>query len=64
MPVKATSKKPRRFSSDQIRVLEEHFAKVEQYLSKVSVDDLSTRTQLTPAQIRIWFNNKRTRQHR
>jgi hypothetical protein len=54
----------RRFSSEQIRILEEYFHKVDKYLSKVTIDELSTRTQLKPAQIRVWFNNKRTREHR
>ena len=53
--------KIRRYSSEQIRILEEHFYKVDKYVSKTTIDDLSTRTQLTPAQIRVWFNNKRTR---
>ncbi|CAF4968682.1 unnamed protein product, partial [Rotaria socialis] len=52
----------RRFSSEQIRILEEHFYKVDKYLSKVTIDELSTRTQLKPAQIRVWFSNKRTRE--
>ncbi|CAF2818646.1 unnamed protein product [Rotaria sp. Silwood2] len=56
--------KTRRFSSEQIRILEEHFYKIDKYLSKITIDDLSTRTQLTPAQIRVWFNNKRTREYR
>ncbi|CAF1289242.1 unnamed protein product [Rotaria magnacalcarata] len=54
--------KTRRFSSEQIRILEEHFYKVDKYLSKVTIDELSTRTQLKPAQIRVWFSNKRTRE--
>ena len=56
-------KKNRRFSSEQIRILEEHFFKVDKYLSKVTIDELSTRTQLKPSQIRVWFNNKRTKEH-
>ncbi|CAF1585888.1 unnamed protein product [Adineta steineri] len=36
--------------------------KTHKYVSKTTIDDLSTRTQLTPAQIRVWFNNKRTRE--
>ena len=56
--------KTRRFSPEQIRVLEEHFNKVDKYVSKTTIDDLSTRTQLTPAQIRVWFTNKRTRERR
>jgi hypothetical protein len=59
-----TKKVNRRFTEDQIRILEEHFNKVNKYLSKETIDDLSTRTQLKPSQIRVWFNNKRTRQHR
>ncbi|CAF4184627.1 unnamed protein product [Adineta steineri] len=54
--------KTRRFSPEQIQILEEHFYKVDKYVSKTTIDDLSTRTQLTPAQIRVWFNNKRTRE--
>ncbi|CAF3558607.1 unnamed protein product [Rotaria sp. Silwood2] len=57
-------KTTRRFSSEQIRILEEHFYKVDKYVSKATTDDLSTRTQLTPAQIRVWFTNKRTRERR
>ncbi|CAF3324854.1 unnamed protein product [Rotaria sp. Silwood2] len=57
-------KPTRRFSSEQIRILEEHFYKVDKYVSKATTDDLSTRTQLTPAQIRVWFTNKRTRERR
>jgi len=58
-------KKPnRRFTEDQIRILEQHFDKVDKYLSKETIADLSTRTQLKSSQIRVWFNNKRTRQHR
>ncbi len=56
--------KSRRFSSEQIRILEEHFYKIDKYVSKTTIDDLSTRTQLKPAQIRVWFNNKRSREHR
>ena len=56
--------KTRRFSSEQIHILEEHFNKIDKYVSKTTIDDLSTRTQLTPAQIRVWFNNKRTRERR
>ncbi|CAF4019476.1 unnamed protein product [Rotaria sp. Silwood1] len=44
--------------------VKEHFYKVDKYVSKQTIDDLSIRTQLTPAQIRIWFNNKRTRERR
>ncbi|CAF1689050.1 unnamed protein product, partial [Adineta ricciae] len=54
----------RRFTTEQIQILEEHFYKVDKYVSKTTIDDLSTRTQLTPAQIRVWFNNKRTRERR
>ena len=61
--VRPTKKSNRRFTEDQIRILEEHFNKVNKYLSKETIDDLSTRTQLKPSQIRVWFNNKRTRQH-
>ena len=57
-------KSSRRFTEDQIRILEEHFTKVNKYLSKETIDELSTRTQLKPSQIRVWFNNKRTREHR
>jgi len=56
--------KTRRFSPEQIHILEEHFSKIDKYVSKTTIDDLSTRTQLTPAQIRVWFNNKRTRERR
>ena len=42
-------KKTRRFSSEQIRILEEHFYKVDKYVFKTTIDDLSTRTQLTAA---------------
>lgn len=62
--VRSPSKKvPRRFTEEQIRILEEHFYKVNKYLSKESIDELSTRTQLKSSQIRVWFNNKRTREH-
>ena len=54
--------KNRRFTSEQIRILEEHFYRVDKYVSKATIDELSTRTQLKPAQIRVWFNNKRTRE--
>ncbi|CAF3604987.1 unnamed protein product [Rotaria socialis] len=54
--------KTRRFSSEQIRILEEHFYKIDKYLSKLTIDELSTRTQLKPTQIRVWPNNKRTRE--
>ncbi|CAF1205563.1 unnamed protein product [Adineta steineri] len=54
--------KTRRFSPEQFQILEEYFYKVDKYVSKTTIDDLSTRTQLTPAQIRVWFNNKRTRE--
>jgi hypothetical protein len=54
--------KTRRFSPEQIQILEEYFYKVDKYVSKTTVDELSTQTQLKPAQIRIWFNNKRTRE--
>jgi hypothetical protein len=57
-------KSNRRFTEDQIRILEEHFTKVNKYLSKETIDELSTRTQLKPSQIRVWFNNKRTREQR
>lgn len=57
-------KSNRRFTEDQIRILEEHFTKVNKYLSKETIDELSTQTQLKPSQIRVWFNNKRTREHR
>jgi hypothetical protein len=57
-------KENRRFTEEQIHILEEHFYKVDKYLSKETIDNLSTRTQLKPSQIRVWFNNKRTRQHR
>jgi hypothetical protein len=60
-PIKKSN---RRFTEEQIRVLEEHFTKVNKYLSKETIDELSTRTQLKPSQIRVWFNNKRTREHR
>ncbi|CAM2728899.1 unnamed protein product [Rotaria socialis] len=43
--------KTRRFSSEQIRILEEHFYKIDKYLSKLTIDELSTRTQLKAAQI-------------
>jgi hypothetical protein len=62
--VRPTKISNRRFTEDQIHILEEHFNKVDKYLSKETIDDLSTRTQLKPSQIRVWFNNKRTRQHR
>ena len=58
------SRKNQRFSPEQVRILEEHFYKVDKYVSKLTIDDLSMRTQLKPAQIRVWFNNKRTREHR
>jgi hypothetical protein len=58
----ARPEKNRRFSSEQVRILEEHFHKIDKYVSKTTIDDLSTRTQLKPAQIRVWFNNKRTRE--
>ncbi|CAF4383637.1 unnamed protein product, partial [Rotaria magnacalcarata] len=35
---------------------------IDKYLSKLTIDELSTRTQLKPTQIRVWFNNKRTRE--
>ncbi|UJR10900.1 hypothetical protein I4U23_015088 [Adineta vaga] len=56
--------KNRRFTMEQIQILEEHFYKVDKYVTKTTIDELSTRTQLTPAQIRVWFNNKRTRERR
>jgi hypothetical protein len=56
-----SQKKTRRFTSEQIQILEDHFDKINKYVDKTTIDDLSTRTQLTPAQIRVWFNNKRTR---
>jgi hypothetical protein len=62
--VQPIKKSHRRFTEEQIRVLEEHFTKVNKYLSKETIDELSTRTQLKPSQIRVWFNNKRTREHR
>jgi hypothetical protein len=62
--VQPIKKSNRRFTEDQIHVLEEHFNKVNKYLSKETIDELSTRTQLKPSQIRVWFNNKRTREHR
>ena len=62
--VRSEKKINRRFNEEQIRILEEHFHKVNKYLSKETIDDLSTRTQLKPSQIRVWFNNKRTREHR
>ena len=62
--VRPVKKETRRFTEEQIRILEEHFYKIDKYLSKVTIDDLSTRTQLKPSQIRVWFNNKRTREHR
>ena len=58
-----TKKETRRFTEEQIRILEEHFYKVDKYVSKVTIDELSSRTQLKPAQIRVWFNNKRSREH-
>jgi hypothetical protein len=61
--VRPAKKESRRFTEEQIRILEEHFYKVDKYVSKVTIDDLSNRTQLKPSQIRVWFNNKRTRQH-
>ncbi|CAF4917419.1 unnamed protein product [Rotaria sp. Silwood1] len=64
MPQRQQPKKPVVFLWKQIRILEEHFYKVDKYVSKQTIDDLSIRTQLTPAQIRIWFNNKRTRERR
>ncbi|CAF4268006.1 unnamed protein product, partial [Rotaria sordida] len=45
--------KTRHFSSEQIRIFEEHFCKINKYVSKQAIDDFSTRTQLKPAQIRI-----------
>ncbi|CAF3760201.1 unnamed protein product [Rotaria sp. Silwood1] len=54
----------RRFSPEQIHILEEHYYKIDKYVSKPTIDDLSTRTQLTSAQIRVWFTNKRTRERR
>ncbi len=62
--VRPAKKENRRFTEEQIRILEEHFYKVDKYVSKVTIDDLSNRTQLKPSQIRIWFNNKRSREHR
>jgi hypothetical protein len=62
--VRPVKKENRRFTEEQIHILEEHFYKVDKYLSKERIDDLSTRTQLKPSQIRVWFNNKRTREHR
>ena len=62
--VRSEKKVTRRFNEEQTRILDEHFHKVNKYLSKETIDDLSTRTQLKPAQIRVWFNNKRTREHR
>lgn len=58
-----TKKENRRFTEEQIRILEEHFYKVDKYVSKVTIDELSTRTQLKASQIRVWFNNKRSREH-
>jgi len=55
-------KSTRRFSPEQIQILEEYFYKVDKYVTKTTIDELSTRTQLKPAQIRVWFNNKRTRE--
>jgi len=62
--VRPVKKENRRFSEEQIRILEEHFYKVNKYVSKITIDELSNRTQLKPSQIRVWFNNKRTREHR
>ncbi len=62
--VHPSKKETRRFTEEQIRILEEHFYKVDKYVSKETIDDLSTRTRLKPSQIRVWFNNKRTREHR
>jgi hypothetical protein len=62
--VHPSKKETRRFTEEQIRILEEHFYKVDKYVSKLTIDDLSSRTQLKPSQIRVWFNNKRTREHR
>lgn len=62
--VRSEKKVNRRFTEEQTRILEEHFYKINKYLSKETIDELSTRTQLKPAQIRVWFNNKRTREHR
>ncbi len=61
--VRPAKKDNRRFTEEQTRILEEHFYKVDKYVSKVTIDDLSNRTQLKPSQIRIWFNNKRSREH-
>lgn len=58
----ARPEKTRRFSPEQIQILEEYYYKIDKYVSKTTVDELSTRTQLKPAQIRVWFTNKRTRE--
>lgn len=60
---RSRKKENRRFTEEQVRILEEHFYKVDKYVSKVTIDELSSRTQLKPSQIRIWFNNKRSREH-
>jgi hypothetical protein len=62
--VRPEKKENRRFTEEQIRILEEYFYKVNKYVSKATIDELSNRTQLKPAQIRVWFNNKRTREQR
>ena len=56
-------KSSRRFTQEQSRILEEHFTKVNQHLSKETIDELSTRTQSKPSRIRVWFSKKRTREH-
>ena len=61
--IRPKKKENRRFTEEQIRILEEHFYRVDKYVSKVTIDELSNRTQLKPSQIRVWFNNKRIREH-
>ena len=52
--IRPIQQKPsRRFTQEQIHILEEHFTKVNKYLSKETIDELSTRARLKPSQIRV-----------
>lgn len=50
---RSTKKETCRFLEEQIRILEEYYHKVDKYVSKVTIDELSTRTQLKQSQIRV-----------
>ncbi|RWS23282.1 ventral anterior homeobox 2b-like protein, partial [Leptotrombidium deliense] len=67
LPKKLDLERPKRlrttFTSNQLQTLEDVFAR-NRYLSAKEKKELSSKLKLTETQIKVWFQNRRTKQKR